>query len=298
MAPIFQSCNAMLVRADACALPFGEIVDLTVTSPPYGAGIGYAAGGDVDPATWDSFMVAWLAELYRVTNPSGRLALNVPMDMAIGAPRLGRALLSRPTYYQAVHAAQAADWLYKGTIFWDKNSHKKGNRGLGSVNSSARPHVVDPTETIILFSKGEWGPSSARPDDILPAEWQEYSRGPWRFPGLPRRKGGHPAPFPDELARRCIRLLSRVGDTVFDPFVGSGTTVAVAVAEGRFGIGSDRSAKYLADAAARVTTTALRIESPIRCAICNGPMPPGCRRDAVTCSDACRQRAHRRRRTA
>jgi site-specific DNA-methyltransferase (adenine-specific) len=236
----------------------------------------------------------WLADLYRVTKPSGRLALNVPMDMAIGAPRVGRALLSRPTYYQAVHAAQAAGWLYKGTIVWDKNHHKKGSRGLGSVNSAARPYVVDPTETIVLFSKGEWAPSSARPDDILPEDWQTYAHGPWRFPGLPRRKRGHPAPFPEELPRRCIRLFSRRGDVVLDPFVGSGTTVAVAVAEGRVGIGCDRSAAYLRESAERVAAVALRIESADRCPICNGPLL-GRRRGAATCSDACRQRAYRMR---
>jgi len=157
--------------------------------------------------------------------------------------------------------------------------------------------VVDPTETIILFSKGERAPSSARPDDILPGEWLEYGRGPWRFPGLPRRRGEQPAPFPDELPRRCIRLLSRVGDVGFDPFVGSGTTVAVAVAEGRIGIGSDRSPTYLPGAAERVAAAASRIESPIRCAMCNGPLL-GSRRDAATCSGACRQRAHSRRRTS
>jgi DNA modification methylase len=116
--------TALLLRADARALPFGEIVDLTVTSPPYGAGIEYDGGGDITPDAWPSFMEACLAEVYRVTKPSGRLALNVPLDMAIGAPRLGRAALSRPTYHQAVHVAQSAGWLYKATIFWDKHNHK------------------------------------------------------------------------------------------------------------------------------------------------------------------------------
>jgi site-specific DNA-methyltransferase (adenine-specific) len=185
---------------------------------------------------------------------------------------------------------------YKGTITWDKNNHKKGNRGLVSINSSARPHPVDPTEMVVLFTKGEWAPSSNRPDDILPAEWQEYCRGPWRFSGLPRRKGGHPAPFPEELPRRCIRLLSRVGDVVLDPFVGSGTTVAMAIAEGRIGIGCDRSARYLADAAESVNEATLRIASPDRYAICNGPLI-GRRRGASTCSDACRQRTYRQRRS-
>ncbi len=100
--------NALLVQADARSLPFAEIADLIATSPPYGVSVDYDDGGDVMPDDWPVRMAAWLTELYRVTKPSGRLALNVPMDMAIGATRLGRASLSRPTYAQAVYAAQAA----------------------------------------------------------------------------------------------------------------------------------------------------------------------------------------------
>jgi hypothetical protein len=87
-----------------------------------------------------------------------------------------------------------------------------------------------------------------------------------------------------------------VGDVVLDPFAGSGTTAAVAVAEGRIGIGCDRSTAYLAEARARVAAV-LRIDVGARCSICNGPMM-GRRRGASTCSDACRQRAYRLRRAS
>ncbi len=291
-----SSGNGLLFQADARALPLAdETVDLVgPTSPPYGAGLDYDEGGDVVADEWPAFMAAWLQETYRVARPSGRLVLNVPFDMAYDAAKVGRAKLSRPTYHQAVAAAHAAGWLYAHTITWDKNHHKKGHRGLGSLNSSARPYPVDPTEAVIFFSKGEWGPSSDRHDDITAQEWQEYGHGPWRFPGLARRKGGHPAPFPAELARRGIRYLSRVGDVVLDPFSGSGTTVAVAVAEGRLGIGSDRSRAYLKDSAARIGAAPLQFpERPI-CSVCDELMPDG-RRDRDYCSAACRQRAYRRR---
>jgi len=290
-----SSRNAVLFRADATALPLADAsVDLIVTSPPYGAGIEYDAGGDVLADEWPAFMMAWLAEAIRVTKPSGRLALNVPLDMTTGGPTVGHARLSRPTYHQAIAAALSVGWLYKATITWDKHHHKKGNRGLGSLNSAARPHPIDPTETVILFSRGEWGPSSDRPDDIAPADWQEYCLGPWRFPGLPRRKGGHPAPFPAELPRRCIRLFSRVGDVVLDPFLGSGTTVVVALTEGRQGIGCDRSDAYLRAEAQLIGSTPLQLRAGTGCQMCHQQMT-GRRRDAETCSARCRQQAYRQR---
>ena len=189
-----------LLQADARALPFGEIVDLTVTSPPYGAGIEYDEGGDVAADGWPTFMAAWLAEAYRVTKPSGRLALNVPLDMSIGAPRLGRAMLSRPTYYQAVHAAQAAGWLYKGTIFWDKNNHKKGNRGLGSVNSSARPYVVDPTETVDPLHEGRVGAILGPPRRHPAGRVAGVQPWPLAVPRPAASQGRAPGPVPGGAA--------------------------------------------------------------------------------------------------
>jgi DNA modification methylase len=288
--------NALLLQADAKAPPLAdEVIDLTVSSPIYGARIAYAAGGEVLAAEWPTAMEIVLAALYRVTKPSGRLALNVALDMAVDAPRVGRSLLSRPTAFQAFNAAIKAGWLYAHAVTWDKDHHKKGGRGLGSVDSSARPYMVDPSEVILFFTKGEWAPTSDRPDDITSAEWQEYCHGPWRFPGLPRRAGGHPAAYPEELPRRCIRLLSRPGDVVYDPFAGTGTTVAVAVQEGRLGIGSDISVLYLNEAAARIGRVPLRLPLAPRCTICHGPFPRRGRPDRVYCSRACRQAAYRRR---
>lgn len=230
--------------ADARNMPLeDETVDLIVTSPPYGLEIGYE-GGDVDPAEWSDFMLHWLVDAWRVTKWQGRLALNIPLDTSEPYPR--------PTYSQAIHAAEEAGWNYQATIVWHENNTTKGNRSLGSVNSAARPCPVDSSEMIVLLSKGEWGPSSKGKDDISPEEWQAAGRGPWTFSGESHAWELHPAPFPVELPRRLIKYLCRVGDTVLDPFAGSGTTLVAALECGRRAIGFDVSEKYVASALRRV----------------------------------------------
>jgi site-specific DNA-methyltransferase (adenine-specific) len=192
----------------------------------------------------------WLLEARRVTKPHGRLALNIPLDTSSPFPR--------PTYAEALHAALWAGWQYRFTIIWDEGNTSKGNRSLGSVNSSARPHHISPVEMIPVFSNGEWGPTSDGRDDITPDEWQAWGRGIWSFSGESSAWEGHPAAFPLELPRRLIRYLCRVGDVVLDPFVGSGTTVLAAIQLGRQAIGVDRSQQYVDSTLRRLATHGAR----------------------------------------
>ncbi len=66
----------------------------------------------------------------------------------------------------------------------------------------------------------------------------------WNFAGESRKRVGHPAPFPVELPKRCIKLFSFVGDTVLDPFLGSGSTLVACVLTNRKGIGVEIDKKY------------------------------------------------------
>ncbi len=72
----------------------------------------------------------------------------------------------------------------------------------------------------------------------------DWTNGVWTFSGESKKKVGHPAPFPVELPRRCIKLFSFVDDVVLDPFVGSGTTLIAAYLNNRRGIGVDVDKKY------------------------------------------------------
>ena len=230
--------------ADAAALPLdADAVDLIVTSPPYGLAIEYATYTDLSEG-WHFMMQTWLAEMYRVAKPGGRLALNVPFDTTEGG--------YRPTWPQACKAAIDAGWSYRWAIVWNEGNVSK-SVARGSIDSPAAPHVITPVEVVGVFYKGEWGRKSDTPADLDHDEWLEWTNGLWTFRGEGRAWEGHPAAFPEELPRRLIKLLSYPGDTVLDPFCGSGTTPLVANRLGRRAIGFDLDAGYIESARRRLT---------------------------------------------
>lgn len=244
--------DVQIAVGDATALPLAAAtVDVIVTSPPYGLDKPYR--GQDDPAVgWPAFMGDWLREAYRVARSPGRLVLNVPLDTTKGG--------YRATWPEACAAAMAAGWRYRTAILWDKGNSTKGNRGLGSVDSADAPHPIAEVEVIGLFAKGDWKLDGGRPSNITPSEWQAWGDGVWTLPGESRAWEGHPAPFTEELARRMVVYLSRVGDVVLDPFSGSGTTVLVARREKRVAIGFDLSREYVAAALRRIARDDERAE--------------------------------------
>lgn len=239
MAPDLASVSPS-VRCEvgtAIALPLDDdSVHLIVTSPPYGVGIEYQDSGDVQAALWPAFMHRWLTEAYRVTVEGGRLALNVPLDTTTGG--------FRPTYADAVQAALDAGWTYRSSIVWDKTNLGK-SVARGSLDSAAAPSIIAPVEMIALFCKEQWARTPPCPSDLGHEDWLAWTNGYWRT--SPQQFGweGHPAPFPLELPRRLIQLLSFPGDVVLDPFCGSGTTLLAAYQLGRQAFGFDRSRAYV-----------------------------------------------------
>ena len=118
----------------------------------------------------------------------------------------------------------------------------------GSVDSPSSPYVITRAEAVmVLFKPPRW--KRPRPaevaSDLTRAEWLTWTNGLWTFPGASARRTGHPAPFPEELPRRLIKLFSWPGDTVLDPMVGSGTTCRVAHRHGRCAIGFDIAVEYV-----------------------------------------------------
>lgn len=242
--PVFIPQNVRVDVADARSLPLDDgSVHLIVTSPPYGVGRPYAGDGDVAAGDWPGFMHDWLLEAFRVAAPNARLALNVPLDTSRGG--------FRPTYAQAIQMADSAGWEYRSSIVWCDDQLGKST-ARGSMDSASAPHVYAGVEMIALFSKGEWKREADAASDLAHDEWLEWTNGVWRLVGETQAWEGHPAPYPYELPRRLIKLLSFPGDVVLDPFVGSGTTILAASRLGRQAVGFDRSSQYVASTLRRV----------------------------------------------
>lgn len=224
--------DVTLLLADCRALPVVESsIDLICTSPPYALEKAYGQG-DVAAGSWRRWIGEMLGEAFRVAKPGGRLALNIPLDTTLGG--------ARPTYAQAVGAAQKAGWVYRTTVVWHDNQLGKST-ARGSMDSAAAPHIIAPVEMIILMSKGPWGRETPydRPSDLAHADWLDWTNGYWTFPGESQAFEDYPAAYPEELPRRLIYLLTFPGDTVLDPCMGSGTTLVAAHAAGRNSIGFD-----------------------------------------------------------
>ena len=247
-----QTANRSKVRragdrfdvADASTLPWPEgAVDLIVTSPPYGLDVPYAGGDVSDYPTWLSQLHVWLAEMLRVARPDwGRLCLNVPLDRDRGG--------WQPVSAETINAATKVGWHFRTWLLWDKNQAGAGT-GRGSIDSAAAPNITAPVESILIFYRGSWRRSG--PAAIPHQTGLELCgpRGVWRFPGTSDRKS--PAPFPETLPERCITLFSFPEDVVADPFVGRGTTAAVAARLGRIAWAGDRDPACVAAAREWVT---------------------------------------------
>jgi site-specific DNA-methyltransferase (adenine-specific) len=230
-------------RVVLAGLPEASI-DLIVTSPPYNVGIPYDVYDDALPyGEYLAFTREWLAACLRVAKPDGRLCLNIPLDTATNGP-IGSVITA---------LALKTGWQYKATIVWNEGNLNKGT-AWGSWLSASAPHVIAPVELIVVLYREHWKKQERGTSDMTADEFKAWAGagGVWKFSGATRNV--NPVPFPVELPRRCIKLFSYVGNTVLDPFAGSGTTLLAAQQLRRRAIGVELSEQYCAEAVDRVST--------------------------------------------
>jgi site-specific DNA-methyltransferase (adenine-specific) len=212
-------------------------VDLIVTSPPYNVDIQY--GDHNDKMTYEdylSFTQEWIAKCYRLAKDDGRFCLNIPLDKNKGGQQSVCADITT--------IAKEVGWKYHSTIIWNEQNISR-RTAWGSWLSASAPFVIAPVEVIVVLYKNEWKKQGgSRKSDITREEFMEWTNGVWNFSGESKKRIGHPAPFPVELPKRCIKLFSFVGDTVLDPFAGSGSTLIACVQHARKGIGIELDKKY------------------------------------------------------
>src|SRR3954464_1873153 len=254
LAPYYHDELVAVYHADATDLSFlaEGSVQLVVTSPPYNLGKDY--GSARDDATYHEYLgwvEVWCRELYRVLEPGGRLCLNVPLDINLSFDKGGK----RTTSKQPVLAdftdrlVRQLGFVYNTTILWLEGNVSR-RTAWGSWLSASDPWVNTAAETILVLSRDHRKRAGqGKTSDVSREEFMDWTLGMWAFNGQNPSQYGHPAPFPEELPRRLIKLFSFREDVVLDPFLGSGTTCRVAKNLGRRSIGVELNPDYCAIAA-------------------------------------------------
>lgn len=237
--PYFYSNNILIYNNDILkinSIPKSSI-DLIVTSPPYNVDIHYNSHNDyLNYNDYLEFTRRWLKKCFELVKDDGRFCLNIPLDKNKGG--------QQSVYADITNIAKEVGWKYHSTIIWNEGNISR-RTAWGSFMSASAPYVIAPVEVIVIMYKKYWKKTSgSRKNDITKKEFMEWTNGIWTFGGESKKKVGHPAPFPIELPRRCIKLFSFVGDTVLDPFLGSGTTLIATYQNNRKGIGIDIDKEY------------------------------------------------------
>lgn len=212
-------------------------IDLIVTSPPYNVDIAYNSHkDDLSYAEYLEFSQKWMSRCFDWLKEDGRFCLNVPLDKNKGGQQSVGADITI--------IAKQIGFQYHSTVVWNEGNISR-RTAWGSWKSASAPFVIAPVELILILYKKNWKKiSGSKVSDIERDEFMEWTNGVWTFNGESKKRTGHPAPFPLELPKRCVKMFSYVGDTVLDPFSGSGTTIISAALNQRIGIGIEIDKKY------------------------------------------------------
>ena len=217
---------------------------LIVTSPPYNVDIHYNKYDDTIPyVNYLQFTKEWLSKCYRLAKSDGRFCLNVPLDKNKGG--------QQSVYADILRIAKQVGWKYHSTVVWNEQNISR-RTAWGSWASASAPYVIAPVEMIAILYKKQWEKKNRGESDIAKEDFKEWTNGVWKFSGESKKRIRHPAPFPLELPKRCIKLFTYVDDIVLDPFLGSGTTLIACLKTGRRGVGVEIDTKYCEIAKKRI----------------------------------------------
>lgn len=231
-----------------------ESVHLVVTSPPYwhlkDYGNEHAIGQS--STTYGEYLTSIcdvFEECVRTLVPDGKLIINImpiliPGDKSKFNRRVTKTVLTDLELFM-----ESLGTMYFHSLYiWDK---RKAVRFSSWGSYPYPPNLLStyPYEWIIVFSKigkrSRVKKSVKEQSAITHEEFTSWVQNSvWDFQPASAKQTKHPAPFPEELPRRCIRLYSFLGDTVLDPFAGSGTTLRVARQLGRNSIGYEINPDY------------------------------------------------------
>lgn len=229
-----------------------ESVELIVTSPPYWCIKDYCHeeqhGYNTNLYVYLDKLEQAIDDCTQVLKPGCRMAINIG-DMYLSKKVFGEYEVL-PIMVDII-SRKPSELTYMGSIIWHKISNTNPSGGgtwMGSTYYPGDGHITYEHEYILLFrKKGE----RAKPKDVQVKEASKlskeerssYFRGFWDF--APVRQKGHCAMFPIELPRRLIKMYTYVGETVLDPYWGSGTTTKAAIELDRNSIGYEINSDFI-----------------------------------------------------
>lgn len=228
-------------------------VQLVITSPPYWQlkdyGIENQIGYNEDYETYiNNLNLVWM-ESFRVLDNGCRLCVNIG-DQFARAVYYGRYKVI-PIRTEIIKFCESIGFDYMGAVIWQKQTTTNTTGGASLMGSFPTPRngILSIDYEFILIFKKLGNPAIKVSKEIKEQskmttdEWKEYFAGHWNFGGA--RQDGHIAMFPEELPKRLIKMFAFKGETVLDPFMGSGTTTLAAKNLERNSIGYEINPEFI-----------------------------------------------------
>ena len=249
-----------------------DSVQLTITSPPYRNAIDYdmhasGSGGYYRGRTRietndyvDEMVEIFNDKVYRVTKNGGYCCIVIANEVTNGT------ILPLPHIVLSQLVKPFGQWNLHEEIIWHKvtgGTNRYGSFIINPYPKYYRANIMH--EFILVLRKGDVKSGRTQRDETLPAtheEWtKEIANSIWHIAPVPPGYIAHPCPFPEEIPYRLMKLYSYEGDTILDPFNGSGQTTKVASHFNRRYIGIEIVNEYIQLAKARLAEEQLHIRS-------------------------------------
>ena len=254
MKPYYQEGGITIYLGD-CREILPELpdksIDLVLTSPPYNLEMEYEQR--LTQEEYLKFIGEVLAELYRVLCSSGRVLWNVPNQIRIArdgdlwSPSIKTAMLM-----------EKIGLRYFDMIQWNQG-YSDSATAWGSWLSPSAPFIRHQLEAILVYYKDQWKLQRQGETDLTPSQFMSLTKGELWDIKPARRDNHHPAPYPDEMVWKCLKLFSYKGTIILDPFLGSGTTAYWAKKLNRKCIGIEIEEKYCEIAANRCRQSVMEL---------------------------------------
>jgi len=227
-------------------------VHLIITSPPYWQLKDYGSKEQIGfHDSYESYInnlnLVW-SECERVLHSGCRLCINIG-DQFARSVYYGRYKVI-PIRTEIIRFCETIGLDYMGAIIWQKVTTTNTTGGASIMGSFPYPRngiLKLDYEFILIFKKQGVAPKPTPEQKersvMTKEEWNTYFAGHWNFAGA--KQDGHIAMFPEELPSRLIKMFAFSGDTVLDPFMGSGTTSLVAKNLGRHSVGYEINPEFI-----------------------------------------------------